>query len=112
MQCPDEDRTHLLIDTVEELEKWMETNGRTDLELICWIPKFILMQNDKPFSQLGYMSERMPAHAESQDKFGWRSFTEGYMSSHFSNIQRFHLSMSNNFLNSSDWTKQFISKLL
>ncbi len=25
-------------------------------ELIYWIPKFILMQNDKPFSQLGYMS--------------------------------------------------------
>ena len=23
MRCPDEDRNHLLIDTVEELEKWM-----------------------------------------------------------------------------------------
>jgi hypothetical protein len=48
MRCPDEDRTCLLIDTVEELEKWIETDGRTDPELIYWIPKFILMQNNKP----------------------------------------------------------------
>ncbi len=112
MQCPDEDRIRLLIDTVEELEKWMETDGRTDPELIYWIPKFILMQNNKPFSQLGYMSNKMRALTENQDKIGWRNFTEGYISSHSYNTQRFHLSMSNNFLNSSNWTKQFISKLL
>jgi hypothetical protein len=34
MRCPDEDRTCLLIDNVEELEKRMETDGRTDPELI------------------------------------------------------------------------------
>ncbi len=90
----------------------METDSRTDPELIYWIPKFILMQNNKPFSQLGYMSDKMHALAESQDKIGWRNFTEGYISSHFYNIQWFHLSMSNNFLTGSDWTKQFISKLL
>ncbi len=90
----------------------METNGRTDPELIYWIPKFILMQNDKPFSQLGYMSDKMHALAESQDKTGWRNFTQGYISSHFYNIQRFHLLMSNNLLNGSDWAKQSISKLL
>ncbi len=81
-----------------------ETDGRTDPELIYWIPKFILMQNDKPFSQLGYMSNKMRTLAESQDKIGWRrNFTEGYMTSHFYNIQRSHLSMSNNFLNGSNW---------
>jgi hypothetical protein len=102
MRCPDEDRTCLLIDTVEELEKWMETNVRTDPELIYWIPKFILMQNNKPFSQLGYMSNKMRALAESQDKIGWRNFTEGYISSHFYNIQWFQLLMPNNFLYGSD----------
>ncbi len=112
MRCPDEDRTRLLIDAVEELEKWMETNGRTDPELIYWILKFILMQNNKPFSQLGYMSNKMHALAESQDKIGWRNFTEGCISSHFYNIQWFHLLISNNFLNGSNWTKQFISKIL
>jgi hypothetical protein len=58
MRCPDEDRTRLLIDNVEELEKWMEMDDRIDPELMICIPKYILMQNDKPFSQLGYMSKK------------------------------------------------------
>jgi hypothetical protein len=37
MQCPDIDRTYLLIKNVEELEKWMETDGKTDPEL--WTTK-------------------------------------------------------------------------
>jgi hypothetical protein len=112
MQCPDEDRTRLLIKNVAELEKWMETDGRADLKLIYWIPKYILMQKDKQFTQLGYMSKKMRAPADSQDKIGWRNFMEGYISSHFYNIQRFHLSMSSNYLHGADWTKQFISKIL
>ncbi len=111
MQCPDKDRTRLLIENVAELEKWMETDGRTDPELIYWIPKYILMQNNKQFTQLGYMSKKMRTLADSQDKIGWRHFTEGYISSHFYNIQWFHLSMSSNYLNGADWTKQFISKI-
>jgi hypothetical protein len=70
------------------------------------------MRDDKPFSQLGYMSEKMRVLAESQDKIGWQNFTEGYISAQFYNIQRFHLSMSSSYLNGSDWTKQFISKIL
>ncbi len=57
------------------------------------------------------MSKKIRALADSQDKIGWRHFTEGYISSPFYNIQRFHLSMSSNYLNSADWTKQFISKI-
>jgi hypothetical protein len=33
MHCPDEDRTCLLIKNVEELEKWMEIDDKTDPEL-------------------------------------------------------------------------------
>jgi hypothetical protein len=112
MRCPDEDRTRLLIKNVAELEKWMETDGRTDPELIYWILKYLLMQNDKQFTQLGYVSKKMHTLVDSQDKIGWRHFTEGYISSHFYNIQRFHLLMSSNYLNGADWTKQFISKIL
>jgi len=112
MRCPDRDRMHLLIETVEELEKWTEMDGKTDLEHIYWIPKYILMRDDKPFSQLGYMSGKMRSLTESQDKIGMRHFTKGYISIHFYNIQRFHLSMSGQYLNGSDWTKQFISKFL
>jgi hypothetical protein len=99
MQCLDEDRTRLLIKNLAELEKWMETDRQTDPELINWIPKYILIQNDKQFTQLGYiMSKKMRALADSQDKIGWRNFTEGYILSHFYNIQQFHLSMSSNYL--------------
>ncbi len=91
MRCPDEDRTRLLINTVEDLEKWMETGGKTDPEIIYWVPKYLLMRDDKPFSQLGYMSEKMRVLAESQDKIGWQNFTEGYISAQFYNIQHFRL---------------------
>jgi hypothetical protein len=37
MQCPEIDRTHLLINNVKELEKWMETDDKTDPEL--WTTK-------------------------------------------------------------------------
>ncbi len=114
MQCPDKDRTRLLIGNIAELEKWMEIDGQTDPELIYWIPKYILMQNDKQFTQLGYMSKKMRVLADSQDKIGWRHFMEGYISTHFYNIQWFHLLMYrySNYLNNADWTKQFISKIL
>jgi hypothetical protein len=102
MRCPDKDRTHFLIKNVDELEKWMEADERTDPELIYWIPKYILMRNDKPFSHMGHMSVKMRALAERQDKIEWRSFTEGYILCHFYNIQCFHLSMSNSYLNGSD----------
>ncbi len=65
------------------------------------------MQNDKQFNQLGYTFKKMRTLVDSQDKIGWRNFMEGYISSHFYNIQWFHLSMSSNYLNSADWTKQF-----
>ncbi len=112
MRCPDKDRTCLLIKNVDELEKWMDTDEHTDPELIYWIPKYILMRNGKPFSHMGHMSAKMQALAESQDKIGWRNFMEVYISCHFYNIQRFHLSMSSSYLNGFDWTKMFIFKIL
>jgi hypothetical protein len=81
-------------------------------ELLYWIPKYILMKNDKPFSQLGHISQRMRSLAESQDKIGWRNFTEVYILTHFYKIQNFHLTMTSSYLNGTDWTKQFINKIL
>ncbi len=37
---------------------------------------------------------------------------EGNILIHFYKIQNFHLAMSSSFLNSANWAKQFISKLL
>jgi hypothetical protein len=112
MLCPDEDRTRLLIENVEKLSKWLDTDSRTDPELAYWIPKYILMRGNKPFLTLGYMSSKLKALAESQDQIGWKNFTEGHISTHFYKIQTFHLTMSSSFLNGTDWTKQFITKIL
>jgi hypothetical protein len=104
MLCPDKDCTRLLINNADKLTKWLETDGRTDPELIYWIPKYNLMRNNKPFSALGRMSPKMRALAESQDKIGWRNFTEGCISIHFLTIQQHHLAMSSSYLNGADWT--------
>jgi hypothetical protein len=102
MLCPDNDTTRLLIENVDKLSKWLDTDGRTDPELAYWIPKYILMQRDKSFSTMGYMSPKSKALAESQDQIGWRNFTEGHISTHFYEIQTFHLAMSSSLLNGAD----------
>jgi hypothetical protein len=97
---------------MDELRKWLDMDSRTDPELAYWIPKYILMRGNKPFLTLGYMSSKLKVLAESQDQIGWRNFTEGHISTHFYKIQTFHLTMSSSFLNGTDWTKQFITKIL
>jgi len=98
----------LLIDNADELGKWLEKDGRTDQELAYWIPKYILMRGDKPFEDMGTMTPRMKALAQSQDKIGFRNFMEGCMSIHFYEIQNFHLAMCSSFINGADW----VSKIL
>jgi hypothetical protein len=111
MRCLDEDSTRLLIDNVDKLTRWLEMDGTTHPELLYLIPYYILMRNDKPFSQLGHMSPQMRSLAESQDKIGWRNFTKGYILTHFYKILNFHLAMTSNYFNRTDWTKQFNSKI-
>jgi hypothetical protein len=57
MLCPDDDRTQLLIENVDKLSKWLDKDGKTDPELAYWIPKYIPMQGDKPFSKMGYVNK-------------------------------------------------------
>ena len=78
MLCPDNSRTKLLNDTVGDLISWMSRNDQTDPEILYWIPKYILMRDDKPLSEMGSMSPQFKALAASQDLIGWREFTEGH----------------------------------
>jgi hypothetical protein len=110
--CSNKERTHLLIDNTDKLGQWLERDGITDQELAYWIPRYILMQGNKPFADMGAMSPRMKALAQSQDMIGYHNFMEGHISTHFYEIQNFHLAMSSSFLNGADWAKQFISKIL
>jgi hypothetical protein len=102
----------LLINNTDKLGQWLERDGITDQELAYWIPKYILMQGNKPFADMGAMSSRMKALAQSQDMIGYCNFMEGHIWTHFYKIQNFHLAMSNSFLNGANWAKQFISKIL
>jgi len=83
MFCLDKDCTKLLTENVKELIEWMAQDNRTDLEILYWIPKYILMRGDKPLSEMGCMSPQFKALTCSQDLIGWRDFTEGYISTHF-----------------------------
>jgi hypothetical protein len=67
----------------------MEKDNITDPEIEYWIPKYILMQGDKPFLEMRYMSPKMRSLAKSQDLSEWQNFTEGYISTHFYEIQSF-----------------------
>jgi hypothetical protein len=110
--CSNKERTQLLIDNTDKLGQWLERDGITDQELAYWIPKYILMWGDKPFADIGAMSPRMKALAQSQDMIGYRNFMEGHILTHFYKIQNFYLAMSSSFLNGADWAKQFILKTL
>jgi len=112
MLCPDSDRTRLLKEQVGNLHDWLVKDNNTDEELAYWIPKYLLTRGTKPFAEMGDMSVSMRELATSQDKIGWRRFTEGCISKKFHTRQTFHLRMSNSRLNGTDWTKQLISKLL
>ena len=54
--CPDEGRTRLFHENIELLDKWLHQGNRTHPELACWIPKYLLLQGRKKFSDMGPMS--------------------------------------------------------
>ena len=61
---------------------------------------------------LGPMSQTMRRAAISQDKIGWREFTEGKILKDFAWIQRAHCAGAPWQMNGDDWTKHFISHIL
>ncbi len=79
MLCPDDSRTKLLGENVDDLTSWMSRDNQTDPEIFYWIPKYILMRGDRPLSVMGFMFLQFKALAASQDLIGWRDFTEGHL---------------------------------
>ena len=56
MLCPDDSRTKLLGENVDDLTSWMSQDNQTDPEILYWVPKYILMRGDRPLSTMGFMS--------------------------------------------------------
>ncbi len=67
MFCPDDNRTRLLVENVDELTTWMSQDNRMDPEILYWIPKYILMRGNKLLSEMVFMSPQFKALAKSQD---------------------------------------------
>ena len=87
----------------KSLEEWLHKDNKTEPELMYWIPKYIRMRGTTQFAEIGDISATMQHIAESQDKIGWRHFTEGCISKKFHRRQRFFLQMSSNRLNGTDY---------
>lgn len=90
----------------------MENNNNTDHELCYWIPKYTMCRGQVNFVDLGPMSPRMYAIAESQDIIRWRNFMEGRILSKITALQRRHITLSGSHLPVKSWLSKFISAIL
>ena len=110
--CTNNDRTRLLVEMADDLERWLTKDHKTYSEIAYWVPKYILYRGTKKFADLGAMSPGMKTLAESQDKIGWRNFMEGRISKHFYSLQSYHLAFDTHYMNGEDWVRQFITRVL
>ena len=102
----------MFVEDVNKLEEWLTTNNNTNSELAYWLPKYILYRGTNFFADMGLMSPRMRAIAISQDTIGWRNFMEGRVSNKLYFTLHLHLSTSPSIINSNNWMKSLISKVL
>ena len=110
--CSNTGCTRLLQENVEELEKWLYENHKTEPQLAQLIPSYILGRGKIRFSKIGFMSPKISELAKSQDIIGWKNFMEGRISKSFVKIQEEFLKNSESRLNGQDWVKQFITRIL
>ena len=113
--CPSEDRTKLFLESTDELQDWRWKDCKIERELAYWIPnKCVLMTGTKNMAEIGctYVAT-MASLAKSQDIIiGWKNFMEGWISRHCFDNQNEYLILGNHRMNSGQWIKQFISKIL
>ena len=57
--CPNEDRTRLLVEMADDLERWLIKDYKICSEIAYWLPKYILYRGTKKFAELGAMSPIM-----------------------------------------------------
>ena len=108
--CPHPDRTRQFMESVDELEKWMQNEHlylrartRSSFENLAHLV---------PRASCITMSSNMKAVARAQDIIGWVNFLEGKITGHIKSMQRIHLMQSSSRLNSDDWIKKFLAHLV
>jgi hypothetical protein len=96
---------------VTELQKWLNRE-HTKPAIAEALYKYILARGSLKFRDVEGLPGELWRLAEEQDLIGWDNFMEGKISSQFEVIQHEHLLNAPTVMNASDWSKQFISKLL
>jgi hypothetical protein len=97
---------------VELLEQWLHQGNRTDPELAYWLPKYLLFEGRKKFSEMGAMSPDLQRAAESIDAIGWVELLHGKVSVEIAAIQNLHCAVAPCHMNGEDWMKHFVSHLI
>jgi hypothetical protein len=111
MHCPDPGRFAYFRSEVNDLQKWLN-QCHTWPAIAEALHKYILARGKLKFRDIDGLPGDLWRLAEEQDLIGWDNFMEGKISSQFESLQHAHLLNAPTVMNSSDWTKQFISKLL
>ena len=111
MVCPCENRTKLFREQVRSFEEWMHTH-HTDPELVPLVTDYLLGRGSTKFIRLSDLPRYFRGLALSQDKIGWRNFTEGKVTKVFRRVQESYLASADTNLSADSWMKGFVGKLL
>ena len=90
MVCPSVERTTLFDKQVDELDEWMKTHY-THPQLRKAVKIYLRSRGRRKFSAIWGMSHRMQIVARSQDRIGWRHFTEGKVTMDIRDLQWVHM---------------------
>ncbi len=115
-QCSDKLRRQILQDSITEIVDWMVEND-THPELIHWLPTFLSKQGRVKWVDLVHpsgikMAQCMRQVGNSQDRIGYRHFTEGKLSLELRKFQAEHLSRVDAHCTIDRWMKGMIDSLL
>lgn len=115
-RCTNKIRRGLLGDSIENVLEWMRDH-QTHPDLTLWLPRYLAAQGNKLFVDLpsrygGKMSQELRQVGTSQDRIGWRHFTEGKVSLKLLQLQQAHLKQRLSSLTIESWTRGFLDQLL
>ena len=110
MVCPCENMK-LFREQVRSFEEWMHTH-HTDPELVPLVTDYLLGRGSTKFIHLSDLPRYFRGLALSQDKIGWRNFTEGKVTKVFRRVQESYLASADTNLSADSWMKGFVGKLL
>ena len=111
MVCRNADRTKLLEEHISMIEEWMECHYTDPLisEMVVW---YLRGRGRRKLLQYPGLPPSLKSLAQTQDRIGWRNFTEGKLAVQFRHIQRHFLFQEDTQLTADSWMKGLVGKLL